>query len=1568
MLGSLKAYYRKLRTFKGTIRALINLRRTPLSLSSAVKAASSVSNGSGDLRRNSAVLEVPRISAAGASTVQSQVQKLVAEGRVVAEVDRTSGMEVTYRQQGNLDHYTEDNLAKRVSLQQDPHMIALTQRLWNCALRNGDKKLKYGDYETYMLCLHRLILPEFDIAASKELIADDWKRDSGEQDYLDYAFFHLSMFELVDLWTDTVDPEDYISLLYCITHCLTYLLNEHHMLKSLIDVSNVDILKESKGVTLEIIKEDLQRELNGESFAYFRDQVRLVTEANQAAEREVTGTSRPRRVSQSQQGNRSRSRDRKRSTSRSGEKDNFPGGTTTDLNSQHRRSRSGSSDFGQDPTKRKFSVQASANSLYLTANASGFGSINGGAPPLTTQTQNYPADAIPVSPRREVALQRATSPNVFARGGGVILNIGTMDGMVISMSTADGKSSAAVSTTGNAAFPRRRSRSASNSSQQRRDQAMQTAGKMDITREAGLQVNHIEATKSVLRTGSQDPNAAGYILLPSASSGKSREPFTVRAAAVAVAAASMASAAAPVKPQQALSIQRTQFQVQQRSLQSNQDGIAASVVGGSTKNIPPNVFINNSSLTAPLMTIVSSKAPTPREATSSINKIQLQLQETPDPYAARPQTPHEGLLGASLSSPRASNAITAQAAGIFLSSQRSINPPSSPRPSLLTTQRPGSILGSDHQAPKSPRKLQQREESLSLSATSTSLMGLTISGRTAAQNNSVETPSALQRSKFEPGLSALLGDTLGSLLIPLGISDGITTGASPKDDLKALLSPRYIVTNPVASNHPAQLSSNLKQSSIRPQGSTRGFAKSSPRVRHQPSGLATGPASSHLQQQRQQRRPSELQGLAIAPGKFGFTTVLAYSEIMETEALGLRWWDEELLQTQVSFRTAFFPALLRSCDPQSLPSELSRDELRVVTQFCISPDANQSGQVTREDFRRFLARFGPLELSLSKLVACFCANQELVPWFHGDIGRQEAESVLAVRERSDGAFLVRFSESHPTKFTLTYLKVHSASSSTPGRRELKNCLVRNLGEPGYALSEASSSGRLKYGVASNFSAKCNQELAVVRAVQDHQSDSYSAFSTESFGTPEPPPGSASMLFSRSPPSQSFLGMPTFPLNANSKAETSSNSYASFIVDSLAPPTVHSVETQWQTAPASIVADKKPTLGNWNGGGVVSSPGPFGSSDYGNFASFAQHQPEEEAQPVAAKQAGNKNSPVQHHYRSPEASTSAEYGTFANLALTYAHESQQLAAQGHQTVSLSRSPTSTARTGFDTSGYGSFASVAITKPTSSTPVDAANSSRHQRSNNRGSSADNDYGSFASITNELEDKRPQWEQTLGPPPPPMAVKTSFDPQTTRPSNAIYENFASVSLAGHDARSQEKEPLHVLLEKPPARATPSPNSDVYGSFDAAAANPTIKTTPITSALDELNIGMEFYKQKRLDDALLRFILAQELARSTGDQVVEARALGNLGTVYLDKKNPQQAVRCYQQCLDITRAIEDTKRERTILNNLVLALVASEDFERALACCQVQLETTTNAINRRKIISRMSLLREKMTRQTSR
>lgn len=76
-------------------------------------------------------------------------------------------------------------------------MIALTQRLWLSAVQDDDHNLIFSEYEAYMLRLHRLILPEFDLNASKELIHDDWERDANGAEHLDYRFFHLSMFELV---------------------------------------------------------------------------------------------------------------------------------------------------------------------------------------------------------------------------------------------------------------------------------------------------------------------------------------------------------------------------------------------------------------------------------------------------------------------------------------------------------------------------------------------------------------------------------------------------------------------------------------------------------------------------------------------------------------------------------------------------------------------------------------------------------------------------------------------------------------------------------------------------------------------------------------------------------------------------------------------------------------------------------------------------------------------------------------------------------------------------------------------------------------------------------------------------------------------------------------------------------------------------------------------------------------------------------------------------------------------------------------------------------------------------
>jgi hypothetical protein len=131
--------------------------------------------------------------------------------------------------------------------------------------------------------------------------------------------------------------------------------------------------------------------------------------------------------------------------------------------------------------------------------------------------------------------------------------------------------------------------------------------------------------------------------------------------------------------------------------------------------------------------------------------------------------------------------------------------------------------------------------------------------------------------------------------------------------------------------------------------------------------------------------------------------------------------------------------------------------------------------VTVEEWDTYLRRFGPLELLLRKSVgqvcqyhraigmvltstsmrllsagkacsSCFSADGQLLPWFHGRISRQEAKQLLA--RGQPGAYLVRFSETNPHNFSLTYLD-HDANGGPP---RSKHVLLYNLGPPGFALS------------------------------------------------------------------------------------------------------------------------------------------------------------------------------------------------------------------------------------------------------------------------------------------------------------------------------------------------------------------------------------------------------------------------------------------------------------------------------------------------------------------------------------
>lgn len=67
----------------------------------------------------------------------------------------------------------------------------------------------------------------------------------------------------------------------------------------------------------------------------------------------------------------------------------------------------------------------------------------------------------------------------------------------------------------------------------------------------------------------------------------------------------------------------------------------------------------------------------------------------------------------------------------------------------------------------------------------------------------------------------------------------------------------------------------------------------------------------------------------------------------------------------------------------------------------------------------------------------FDASGVLVPWFHGQVSRDESHALLSGAGAS--AFLVRVSERQPECFTLSYTKQQD------GRSVARNCLVYNVG-------------------------------------------------------------------------------------------------------------------------------------------------------------------------------------------------------------------------------------------------------------------------------------------------------------------------------------------------------------------------------------------------------------------------------------------------------------------------------------------------------------------------------------------
>ncbi|CAM9636375.1 unnamed protein product [Discosporangium mesarthrocarpum] len=90
------------------------------------------------------------------------------------------------------------------------------KKLWEIVDMEKDEHgfIRKGTFLQMMVKLHVLIVyPPVDLGVALSNATKDWERDSRGSEVMDYSRFIDSMFELVDIWTDGVEEEEYTDML-----------------------------------------------------------------------------------------------------------------------------------------------------------------------------------------------------------------------------------------------------------------------------------------------------------------------------------------------------------------------------------------------------------------------------------------------------------------------------------------------------------------------------------------------------------------------------------------------------------------------------------------------------------------------------------------------------------------------------------------------------------------------------------------------------------------------------------------------------------------------------------------------------------------------------------------------------------------------------------------------------------------------------------------------------------------------------------------------------------------------------------------------------------------------------------------------------------------------------------------------------------------------------------------------------------------------------------------------------------------------------------------------------------
>ena len=140
-----------------------------------------------------------------------------------------------YREQGDPTMYTEEALAKRRQLANHPGVVRTIDKFLALFTWTDHETVARGSYYDLHRRIVNVLLPHVTTVEALSLAKADWERDCEGNQELSKEQAYNAVFQLIDIWTASLDVAEYLAL----TNALYYRLTLGDAAASLIDKSAV---------------------------------------------------------------------------------------------------------------------------------------------------------------------------------------------------------------------------------------------------------------------------------------------------------------------------------------------------------------------------------------------------------------------------------------------------------------------------------------------------------------------------------------------------------------------------------------------------------------------------------------------------------------------------------------------------------------------------------------------------------------------------------------------------------------------------------------------------------------------------------------------------------------------------------------------------------------------------------------------------------------------------------------------------------------------------------------------------------------------------------------------------------------------------------------------------------------------------------------------------------------------------------------------------------------------------------------------------------------------------------